>query len=168
MDVATVVAAQRHHPLDHSGEEQHLAHGQSTTTSPHQEAPGWQAEPSSRHWRQRSSKGCREEGAEAPSRPSQSGLSSRGELDWGDEGDERWRSRQISTVRRERARRRSECPTRRRRRPPELAGIERRSRQRLTVARGSERLGLGSKRVREGGNIADWAGLVRSNPLGLT
>jgi hypothetical protein len=31
-----------------------------------------------------------------------------------------------------------------------------------------ERLGLGSSRARERGGAADWVGLVRSNPLGLT
>jgi hypothetical protein len=30
-----VVAAQRHHPVDHDIEEQRLVHGQATTTSPH-------------------------------------------------------------------------------------------------------------------------------------
>jgi hypothetical protein len=57
----------------------------------------------------------------------------------GDEGDERRQNCQISTVRRESVRRQSECPTRRWRRPSELAEIERQSRRRLTVAREDER-----------------------------
>jgi hypothetical protein len=69
----------------------------------------------------------------------------------GGEGDERRRNRQISTVRRESVRRRSECPTRRRRRSPELAEIERRSHRRLTVARERERLGLGLGSSERGG-----------------
>jgi hypothetical protein len=93
--------------------------------------------------------------AGAPARASQSGSSSTRANSTGatsgDDGDERRRNQQITMVRRESARRRSECPTRWRQRPSELAGIERRSRRRLTVAREGERwgLGLGSKRVRE-------------------
>jgi hypothetical protein len=107
----------------------------------------------------------------SPARQGQSGSSSPGAsltgVTSGDEGDERRRNRQIPTVRRGSARRRSECATRRRRGPPELTGIERRSRRRLIVARERERLGLGFEESERGG-AADWAGLVRPNPLGLT
>jgi hypothetical protein len=111
-------------------------------------------------------------GAEALVRPSQSRSSLEGKIDCamlGGDGDERWRSRWIPAVRWKRSARRSECPTRRQRKPPELTGIERRGHRRFEIAR--EERGLGLAWMTEWGRewgAAGWAGLVWSSPLGLT
>jgi hypothetical protein len=61
IDVATVVAARRHHPVGYDGEEQHLAHGQATTTAPHLGGAGVAGMPSNRRWQWRPSSRRREE-----------------------------------------------------------------------------------------------------------
>jgi hypothetical protein len=55
IDAATVVAARRHHPVSYDGEEQHLAHSQATTTTPHLGGAGVAGMPSNRRWRRRHS-----------------------------------------------------------------------------------------------------------------
>jgi hypothetical protein len=61
LGVSMVVAAQRHRPVGYDGEEQHLAHGQATTTAPHLGGAGVAGMPSNRRWRRRPSSRRREE-----------------------------------------------------------------------------------------------------------
>jgi hypothetical protein len=83
----------------------------------------------------------RSQATETPAREAMVDESPRhgGELDWaeanGVEGDERRRGRRFPMAKRKHARRRFVCPTRRRRKLPELVGIARRRCRRRAVAR---------------------------------